>query len=225
MDSDFSTILATEQLVCYFEDGSFSVVPKMALAPFHPSHEPYTSYARSVKRFLNDEAVAKALRYWNDGEIPANFKWLRLLELGYCEKEASSANDKHDSGIDEAVSMEERDQRDDEAELVRELASAPVKKRIVKTSARGGKRTAAGKTVGRPPKKTGHAAMLAKNGKKSSGSMNTDALVDVDPAKELLAVPKLFDPAVESYKVIGHLMSKQPVDVFRQQLVAAAASN
>ena len=78
-----------EQLVCYFEDCSFSVVPKSAMVPFSPETEPYLSYARSIKRFLNDSAVILATNYWYLGEIPENFKWLRLLELGYCEKEGS----------------------------------------------------------------------------------------------------------------------------------------
>jgi hypothetical protein len=87
MDSDIKSIASDESLVCYFEDGSFSVVPKTALVPFCPDHEPYVSYAKKVKRFFNDAAIIKATAYWNSGEIPSTFKWLALIEFGYCEKE------------------------------------------------------------------------------------------------------------------------------------------
>ncbi|PJF16640.1 hypothetical protein PSACC_03553 [Paramicrosporidium saccamoebae] len=88
MDSTVCGVLPAECLVCYFEDASFSVVPRNAVVPFSPEREPYLSYARNIRRFVGDLGVARAGRFWTAGEIPEGFKWLRLLETGFVEPDA-----------------------------------------------------------------------------------------------------------------------------------------
>jgi len=58
------------------------VVPKTALVPFGPDDEPYTTYAKTVRRFFGDAAIQRATAYWNSGEIPPSFKWLSFLQNG-----------------------------------------------------------------------------------------------------------------------------------------------
>lgn len=79
MDSSITRVGSDEHLVCYFEDGSFSVVPKTALLPFSPEEEPYLAYKRTSKKFSQDAAVQRATVYWENGTIPITFKWLLVM--------------------------------------------------------------------------------------------------------------------------------------------------
>ncbi|KAJ3063765.1 hypothetical protein HDU98_000445 [Podochytrium sp. JEL0797] len=69
---------ATEYLVCYFEDGSFSTIPKDDAMPFHPRRHPYTTYLQSPDgpRFRLDNAVSLATDYFENGVVPPSFLWL-----------------------------------------------------------------------------------------------------------------------------------------------------
>lgn len=64
--SDLTTGMdsASDVLVCYFEDGSFSIVPKTATKSFHPKQEPFLRYATTVSSFLTDPAVVSALQFY-----------------------------------------------------------------------------------------------------------------------------------------------------------------
>ncbi|KAI9331533.1 hypothetical protein DFJ73DRAFT_70035 [Zopfochytrium polystomum] len=69
-----------EYLVCYFEDGSSSVVPEGAAMPFCPTKPPYTTYSngRNGPAFLEDNAVRLATEYWTNGTAPPSFIWLHV---------------------------------------------------------------------------------------------------------------------------------------------------
>ncbi|KAJ3073732.1 hypothetical protein HDU98_000795 [Podochytrium sp. JEL0797] len=67
-----------EYLVCYFEDGSFSTIPKDDAMPFHPQRHPYTTYLQSPDgpKFRLDNAVSLATDYFENGVVPPSFLWL-----------------------------------------------------------------------------------------------------------------------------------------------------
>lgn len=77
-DIDPNDITIGKHLVCYFEDGSYSIVSELELLPFCPSEQPYLSYL-DYPAFLNDKAVKLANRYWEYGHVPETFKWLHAL--------------------------------------------------------------------------------------------------------------------------------------------------
>jgi hypothetical protein len=77
-DVTINDLTPGKHLVCYFEDGSYSVVSEVELLPFCPSEQPYLSYLDSPS-FLEDKAVMLANRYWEYGSIPETFKWLSTL--------------------------------------------------------------------------------------------------------------------------------------------------
>ncbi|ORX96661.1 hypothetical protein K493DRAFT_336818 [Basidiobolus meristosporus CBS 931.73] len=79
MENDIQEPGKGEHLVCYFEDGSFSIVPETEIAPFSPVLPPYTNYLRGVNAdaFLNDKAVMLATLYWETGIVPPTFTWVR----------------------------------------------------------------------------------------------------------------------------------------------------
>ncbi|KAJ3396964.1 hypothetical protein HDU92_001255 [Lobulomyces angularis] len=68
-----------EYLVCYFEDGSFSVVGEADVIPFNPTLPPYTSYVSGPdsNRFCNDKAVILATAYYEKEIVPNSFLWLK----------------------------------------------------------------------------------------------------------------------------------------------------
>jgi len=69
-----------EILVCYFEDGSFSVIPESDSVPFSLNTTPYTKYLSDPNistAFKNDKAVKLAKLYLETGEIPSTFLWLK----------------------------------------------------------------------------------------------------------------------------------------------------
>jgi hypothetical protein len=69
-----------EILVCYFEDGSFSVIPESDSVPFNPTTAPYTKYLNDPNisfAFKNDKAVKLAKLYLETGELPSSFLWLK----------------------------------------------------------------------------------------------------------------------------------------------------
>lgn len=82
MDSDISHVGPDERLVCYFEDGSFSVIPSSAMVPFSPEKEPFLSYVRNIRRFTNDLGVMRAVRFWESAQVPEGFKWLAPASTG-----------------------------------------------------------------------------------------------------------------------------------------------
>ncbi|KAJ3100530.1 hypothetical protein HDU97_002166 [Phlyctochytrium planicorne] len=67
-----------EYLVCYFEDGSFSVIPESDAVPFSPLIPPYTLYVAGAdgQDFKSDNAVKLATQYWETGIPPPSFVWL-----------------------------------------------------------------------------------------------------------------------------------------------------
>ena len=87
-------LTSTDLVVCYFEDGSFSVVPEDAIRAFNVEKEPFISYRTHPeygKRFLADRAVIRALKFCTEGMVPLSFTWLhssagadgRLMEHKY----------------------------------------------------------------------------------------------------------------------------------------------
>ncbi|CAJ0848841.1 11180_t:CDS:10 [Entrophospora sp. SA101] len=79
MDYDVQYPGEGENLVCYFEDGSYSVVAEKDQRPFDPNLPPYTEYKEGInaEKFLKDKAVELATQYFEKGCIPTTFKWLR----------------------------------------------------------------------------------------------------------------------------------------------------
>src|ERR1051325_1680159 len=78
MDYDVQYPAEGENVVCYFEDGSFSIVPEKDQLPFDPKGPPYTKYMEgpNASNFQKDKAVALATLYFEKGVIPQSFKWL-----------------------------------------------------------------------------------------------------------------------------------------------------
>ncbi|CAG8569203.1 6839_t:CDS:2 [Diversispora eburnea] len=76
MDSDVKYPSKGENLVCYFEDGSFSIVAEQDLLPFDPNNKPYITYMEGPNStiFQKDKAVALATLYFEKGIIPPSFK-------------------------------------------------------------------------------------------------------------------------------------------------------
>ncbi|CAG8533556.1 13636_t:CDS:2 [Acaulospora colombiana] len=97
MDNDVQYPGEGENLVCYFEDGSFSIVSEKDLLPFDPNSEPYTTYMEgpNFSKFQKDEAVTLATLYFEKGAVPPSFKWLRNEDSG----NASDNNGNNHSGI------------------------------------------------------------------------------------------------------------------------------
>ncbi|CAG8576721.1 7827_t:CDS:2, partial [Scutellospora calospora] len=79
MDSDVQYPSDGESLVCYFEDGSYSIVPEKDQKPFDPKVEPYTTYMEgpNSEAFQKDKAVTLATLYFEKGMVPPVFKWIR----------------------------------------------------------------------------------------------------------------------------------------------------
>ncbi|CAG8708969.1 12806_t:CDS:2, partial [Dentiscutata heterogama] len=79
MDNDVQYPGDGESLVCYFEDGSFSIVPEKDQKPFDPKIEPYTTYMEgpNSEAFQKDKAVTLATLYFEKGLVPPVFKWIR----------------------------------------------------------------------------------------------------------------------------------------------------
>jgi len=91
-----------EILVCYFEDGSFSVIPESDSVPFSLNSTPYTKYISDPNistAFKNDNAVKLAKLYLETGEIPSTFFWL---------KDVPSEDKEKDDKINERSKIEER---------------------------------------------------------------------------------------------------------------------
>jgi len=91
-----------EILVCYFEDGSFSVIPESDSVPFSLTSSPYTKYISDPNistAFKNDNAVKLAKLYLETGEIPSTFLWL---------KDIPSEDKEKDDKINEIGKIEER---------------------------------------------------------------------------------------------------------------------
>ncbi|RGB40531.1 hypothetical protein C1646_396195 [Rhizophagus diaphanus] len=78
MDYDVQYPAGGENVVCYFEDGSFSIVSEKDQLPFDPKGQPYTTYMEgpNASIFQKDKAVALATLYYEKGVIPQSFKWL-----------------------------------------------------------------------------------------------------------------------------------------------------
>ncbi|KAJ3081718.1 hypothetical protein HK102_002174, partial [Quaeritorhiza haematococci] len=79
VDGDVQEPADGEYLVCYFEDGSFSIVPESDALPFCPWQPPYTTYVTgpSGPQFRVDKAVILATWYWETGNVPSSFVWLK----------------------------------------------------------------------------------------------------------------------------------------------------
>ncbi|KAF0492643.1 hypothetical protein F8M41_021575 [Gigaspora margarita] len=79
MDNDVQYPSDGESLVCYFEDGSYSIVPEKDQKPFDPKIEPYTTYMEgpNSEAFQKDKAVTLATLYFEKGVVPPVFKWIR----------------------------------------------------------------------------------------------------------------------------------------------------
>ncbi|KAJ1970249.1 hypothetical protein IWQ62_000076 [Dispira parvispora] len=67
-----------EHLVCYFEDGSYSVVPETDTRPFDPHRSPYTEYLQGPNShaFKYDRAVQLATLYFEFAQAPGTFLWI-----------------------------------------------------------------------------------------------------------------------------------------------------
>lgn len=114
------------------------MVPKTALVPFSPDHEPYTTYAKTVRKFFSDAAIVRATGYWTTGEIPVAFKWLAMLEQGRRPSNAGSVSSGNgntgrkrslngETGVSAQVAEE-----DSESEIIDPLTpSAPLSKKPI----------------------------------------------------------------------------------------------
>jgi hypothetical protein len=227
MDSDIKSINDEEQLVCYFEDGSLynlncfrnffhllfhsSVVPRTALVPFSPDHEPYTVYAKTVRKFFSDAAIVRATAYWNTGEIPVAFKWLAVLEQGRRPSAGSTASNGRKrslNGVEGGGAQVTVD--DSESEIIDPLTpSAPLAKKpadAAKTTAAKKKAQPATKpstassgntkVVGRPKKSPVSADDEVKQAALGlrRGSIATETAVALDPSINIPPVPK-YNPS------------------------------
>ncbi|KAI8837526.1 hypothetical protein BC829DRAFT_455428 [Chytridium lagenaria] len=78
VDSDVTEPKDGEYLVCYFEDGSFSIIPETDAVPFNPLRPPYTLYVSGPDgpQFKADNAVRLATQFWDTGIPPPSFRWL-----------------------------------------------------------------------------------------------------------------------------------------------------
>ncbi len=78
MDYDVPYPAEGENVVCYFEDGSYSIVSEKDQLPFDPKYPPYTKYMEgpNALNFQKDKAVTLATLYFEKGVIPQSFKWL-----------------------------------------------------------------------------------------------------------------------------------------------------
>lgn len=92
-DIDPNDLTLGKHLVCYFEDGSYSIVSELELLPFCPSEQPYLSYL-DYPDFLHDRAVMLANRYWEYGRIPETFKWLHALYSTSGKRKSSNLSKK-----------------------------------------------------------------------------------------------------------------------------------
>src|ERR1043165_5001476 len=110
MDYDVQYPAEGENVVCYFEDGSFSIVPEKDQLPFDPKGPPYTTYMEgpNASNFQKDKAVAMATLYFEKGVIPQSFKWLHREDnvsvggtsMGVSFSDNSGININHQSGFD-----------------------------------------------------------------------------------------------------------------------------
>ncbi|KAJ1982803.1 hypothetical protein H4R35_000162 [Dimargaris xerosporica] len=68
-----------EYLVCYFEDGSYSIVSKRDTRPFSPSLPPYSAYRYGPHshEFKHDRGVQLATLYHEMAMAPDTFAWIR----------------------------------------------------------------------------------------------------------------------------------------------------
>jgi hypothetical protein len=85
-----------EIVVCYFEDGSFSVVPQTAIQPFSLKNGLYLKYkndSRIGQAFLQDRAVLRATRFCIEGTVPQAFSWLTTTSNGSRAKEQVNAGE------------------------------------------------------------------------------------------------------------------------------------
>lgn len=98
MGADIPALRPGEVLVCYFEDGSHSVVHDKDLKSFCPGEEPFLSY-QSMEKFISDRAIQFAMRYYVSGEAPDSFRWLHALsgQTGRSKKRKESSVNK--SGV------------------------------------------------------------------------------------------------------------------------------
>jgi len=78
MSEDFEEPNDDEYLVCYFEDGSFSLVQRSETVSFSPYADPYKSYltGECAMDFRKDKAVILATIYWQSAKPPPTFTWL-----------------------------------------------------------------------------------------------------------------------------------------------------
>jgi hypothetical protein len=108
MDYDVQYPTEGENVVCYFEDGSFSIVPEKDQLPFDPKGPPYTTYIEgpNASNFQKDKAVTLATNYFEKGVIPQSFKWLHKEDggtsMGISFSGNSGINMNHQFGSDGA---------------------------------------------------------------------------------------------------------------------------
>lgn len=191
-----------------------SVVPKTALKPFCPDSEPYTVYAKTIRRFFSDAAIVRATAYWNTGEIPATFKWLAVLEvLEQQQSDSINGSDQPPVPYRKRSLVVESGKEDSEGEFIDPLTPAPtlpLKNGIPKAMA--------------PPKKKPTASKpKAKPAKKPSDEMDTPkataqrrASVDVDvgdksgggSSKNIPPSPPYKPSTSEQFSLIGHLLPR-----------------
>lgn len=132
MDSDLPPPSPSERLVCYFEDGSYSVVPRGAMVPFVPEGEPFRSYARNYRRFVSDEGVVRALRFWREGLVPEGFKWLRsdtideIDILGRARREDDSRPHSHMGRQYERTVSGKKSRKSKSGGLIKKNATVPA---------------------------------------------------------------------------------------------------
>lgn len=201
---------------------SSSVVPKTALVPFSPDHEPYTAYAKTVRKFFSDAAIVRATAYWTTGEIPAAFKWLAMLEEGRRPSAGFTSGPLNGNGRKrslngvEAVSVQATEE-DSESEIIDPLTpSAPLSKptkplvplkKKVQTTKPALIQTGKGKVVGRPKKSPVPAEEESKPAVSiRRGSTSIESDVSVVTPVNIPPVPRHNPAASETFTLISDML-------------------
>lgn len=200
-------------------------MPKTALVPFSPDHDPYTAYAKTVRKFFSDAAIVRATAYWTTGEIPVAFKWLAMLEQGRSPSAGSTKVATNGNGNGrkrslngaEAVTVQPAEE-DSESEFIDPLtpSAAPLSKQAkpvvplkkkVQTTKSGQTQTGKGKVVGRPKK----APVLAEEELKPvvsirRGSTSIESDVSVVTPINVPPVPKYNPASTEKFTILSDML-------------------
>ncbi|CAG8601917.1 16578_t:CDS:2 [Cetraspora pellucida] len=132
MDNDVQYPSDGESLVCYFEDGSYSIVPEKDQKPFDPKIEPYITYMEgpNSEAFQRDKAVTLATLYFEKGVVPPVFKWIRnedtsgaSVSTGAPGANGNNLSDGPNTGDEDSTTITKRHVRKESANNVLDQAN------------------------------------------------------------------------------------------------------